>query len=234
MKPGLLLRRLRAWFIQGIALVAPLAITLAFLLWLGRSLELFVGGLLQGILPASWYIPGLGLAVALLATLAIGLIANLFLVRTLVRLAERLLDRIPLVKTLFQGLKDVTRFVSGDGEKDLGRVVAVDILGVRLVGFVTQESARLPGPAQEEGEGRDDPNGGLDTGSGDRSGDQGQGAGGDRIAVYLPMSYQIGGYTLYVTKDRVRSLDVSTEQALRAVITGGATGPRQGGRSTGA
>jgi uncharacterized membrane protein len=195
MKLKSLLDWLRSWFIKGIALVAPLAITIAFLVWLGQSFESFVGGLLRGLLPDGLYLPGMGLVVGLLATLAVGLLANLFLVRWLVRVAERILDRIPLVKSVFQGLKDVVRFFSGEGEKKIGRAVAVEIQGMRLVGFVTQESPSLPG-AFPQGEDR-------------------------LIAVYLPMSYQLGGYTLYLKPDQVTGLDVGTEQALRAVITGG-------------
>jgi uncharacterized membrane protein len=41
------------------------------------------------------------------------------------------------------------------------------------------------------------------------------------IAVYLPMSYQVGGYTLYLDPARVSRLDVSREEALRGVLTGG-------------
>jgi uncharacterized membrane protein len=195
MKLRSLLDRLRSWFIQGIVLVAPLAITVAFLVWLGRSFESFVGGLLRGLLPDGLYLPGLGLVVGLLATLAVGLLANLFLVRWLVRVAERILDRIPLVKSVFQGLKDVARFFSGEGDKKIGRAVAVEIQGMRLVGFVTQESASLPS-AFSRAEDR-------------------------LIAVYLPMSYQLGGYTLYLKPDQVTGLEVGTEHALRAVITGG-------------
>jgi len=198
MRQRTLLERLRIWFLQGIALVAPLAITVAFVFWLGQSLEGFFGGLLQGLLPADWYVPGMGLFVGLLGTLAAGLMANLFLVRWLVRLAEGLLDRIPLVKSVFQGLKDIARFFSGDGEQNLGRAVALEIQGVRLVGFVTQEHAHLPGDPPE--------------------------AQGDRIAVYFPMSFQLGGYTLYLDQDRVTPLDVGTEQAMRAILTGGPLG----------
>jgi uncharacterized membrane protein len=185
--------RIRSWFLQGIALVAPLALTLAFVFWLGRSLEGFVGGMLRGLLPVDWYLPGMGLVVALAGTVAVGLLANLFLVRWLVRLAERVLDRIPLIKSIFQGLKDIARFFSSEDGKDMGRPVAVDIQGMRLVGFVTQESARLPGSESDS----------------------------EQIAVYLPMSYQLGGFTLYLDRSRVRALDVDTEQAMRAVITGG-------------
>jgi len=194
------LTQLRTWFLQGIALLAPLIITLALLVWLAGSVEHYVGGLLRHIMPEAWYIPGMGLLAALFLTLAAGLLANLFLVRWLVELAELVLDRIPLVKSLFQGLKDVARFFARTGDKDLGKPVLVTLPAgkdsIQLVGFMMQESAELP-LAEPESE---QPN---------------------RVAVYLPMSYQIGGYTLYLERERVRPLAVGTEQALRSVITGG-------------
>jgi uncharacterized membrane protein len=199
--PAELLTRLRNLFLQGIALLAPLILTIALMIWLGRSVELVVGGALRQLMPNAWYVPGMGLAIGVVLTLAAGLLANLFLVRWLVNLLERVLDRIPLVKSLFQGLKDVSRFFAqGDGDRQLGRPVSVTLpLGdgeMRLVGFVMQERARLP------------------VNSADAGADQ-------TMAVYLPMSYQVGGYTLYLDPARVTPLDVGTEQALRAVLTGG-------------
>ena len=127
--------------------------------------------------------------------------ANLFLVRWLLSVAERVVDRIPLVKTLFQGLKDVARFFGRSGDQTLGRPVVVDVHGLRLVGFVMQESASLPPTESSD-------------------------ATTERIAVYLPMSYQVGGYTIYLDPAQVAELDVGTEQAMRAVLTGGALGER--------
>jgi uncharacterized membrane protein len=201
MQDSSLLNKLRTWFLQGIALLAPLIITLALLVWLGQSVEVFVGGLLRHLLPDAWYLPGTGLVVGLLVTLAAGLLANLFLVRWLVELAEHVLDRIPLVKSLFQGLKDVARFFARTGDQDLGRPVVVTLPvgdgSVQMVGFMMQEHAQMPLLEAE-----DEPQ--------------------ERVAVYLPMSYQIGGYTLYLEPSRVRPLAVGAEQALRSVITGGA------------
>ncbi|NEX18470.1 MAG: hypothetical protein C1943_18180 [Halochromatium sp.] len=201
-----MLTQLRTWFLQGIALLAPLIITLALLIWLGRSVELFVGGLLRHLLPHAWYIPGMGLVAALIVTLAAGLLANLFLVRWLVAVAEHVLDRIPLVKSLFQGLKDVARFFARTGDQDLGRPVVVTLpIGdamVQLVGFVMQEHALLP--------------------RADASAKSAEAGQEDLVAVYLPMSYQVGGYTLYLERSRVQPLAVGAEQALRSVITGGA------------
>lgn len=190
------LKRLSNLFLQGIALLAPLVITVGLLFWVGRSVELMMGDLLRMVLPAGWYLPGTGLIAGLGLTLVAGLIANLFLVRWLLKLVENVLDRIPLVKSLFQGLKDVSKFFAGNGDKDLGRPVAVQIQGFRLVGFVMQEQAALPGVEVEA----------------------------RQIAVYLPMSYQIGGFTLYLDRDQVSELDVSAETAMRGILTGGSLG----------
>ncbi len=194
--------RLRTWFLQGIALLAPLFITLLFLVWLGRSVETYMGGLLRVLIPDGWYVPGMGLVAGALLTLAAGLLANLFLVRWLLKIAENILDRIPLVKTIFQGLKDVSKFFTSNGDGEIGRPVAIDIEGLRMVGFVMQERARLPGVESES----------------------------EQVAVYLPMSYQLGGFTLYLDRDRIMPLDTDAEQAMRAVLTGGALGERKRSR----
>jgi uncharacterized membrane protein len=50
------------------------------------------------------------------------------------------------------------------------------------------------------------------------------GVGADKVAVYLPMSYQLGGFTVIVAKDRVRAIDVPVEDALRFCVTAGVMG----------
>ena len=133
------------WFLQGIALVAPIALTIALLLWLGSWSEKTFGSMIKAVLPPSWYFDGLGLISGIVVILGIGLAANLFLVRRLVDLVESILERIPLVTSLFQAFKDVARLFSQDPDRQLGQVVAVDLGGMRLVGFVMQKEALLPG-----------------------------------------------------------------------------------------
>jgi uncharacterized membrane protein len=183
------------WFLQGIALIAPVALTIALLVWLGTWSEDTFGGLIGSLLPEGWYFKGLGLLSGIVMTLGVGLAANLFLVRWLVRLTESILQRIPLVTSLFQAFKDIARLFSQDVDKQLGQVVAVEIDGMRLVGFVMQQDAQLPASFGSE----DEP----------------------RVAVYLAMSYQLGGFTVHVPKSRVTPLDVRADQAMRAVLTGG-------------
>jgi len=175
-------------------LVAPVALTIALVVWLGSWSEKTFGTLIKAVLPHDWYFQGLGLISGFLLTLAVGLTANLFLVRWAVRLVESILERIPLVTSLFQAFKDIARLFSQDVDQELGQVVAVDVGDMRLVGFVMQKEARLPGEFVDE-----DP----------------------RVAVYLAMSYQLGGFTVHVPLSRITPLDVPADQAMRAVLTGG-------------
>ena len=188
-----MLNKLWKWFLQGIALVAPVVLTIALLVWLGAWSERTVGQLIKAIIPAGWYFEGLGLLAGIGATLAIGIGANFFLVRWIVQLFEQVLDRIPLVKSLFQAFKDIARLLSSNAEDHLGQVVAVDFDGTRLVGFVMQQDARLPGEFMDEQE---------------------------RVAVYLPMSYQIGGYTLFLPRSCLTPVDMSFEEGMKLVLTG--------------
>ena len=194
------MKQLWKWFLQGIALVAPVALTIALLVWLVSWAEKTFGPMVYALLPDGWYFRGLGLITAILVTLGVGLAANFFIVRRLVNLTEAALNRIPLVTSLYQALKDVARLFSRDQDEQLGQVVAVDIGDMRLVGFVTQSKAQLPGEFDDEE---------------------------NRVAVYLAMSYQLGGFTVYVPRHRVTPLNISADQAMRAVLTGGSLEARK-------
>ncbi|MGB5464641.1 MAG: DUF502 domain-containing protein [Sedimenticolaceae bacterium] len=157
-------------------------------------------------LPVEWYFGGLGLLTGIALTLGIGLAANLFLLRRMVGLIESILERIPLVTSLYQPFKDIARLFSDDVDKPLGQVVAVDIGDMRLVGFVMQHDAQLPGDFDDDE---------------------------TRVAVYLAMSYQLGGFTVHVPRKRVTPLDIPADQAMRAVLTGGSLQTdRTGGRAS--
>ncbi len=190
------MKQLWKWFLQGIALVAPVALTIALVVWLITWSESTFGPVVSALLPEGWYVTGLGVAIAFVVTAIIGLAANFFLVRWLVNTVETVLLRIPLVTILFEALKDVAQLFSKNRDEELGQVVAVDIGDMRLVGFVTQSGALLPGKFADDAQ---EP----------------------RVAVYLPMSYQLGGYTVYVPRDKVTPLDISADRAMRAVLTGG-------------
>lgn len=177
-------------FLQGLIAVLPIVATLSVLYWLGSYTESVLGGLLKLVVPESWYWPGMGLIAGVLVTCGIGLLVNMYVFQQLNKIAEGVLFRIPLVKTLYNGVRDIANFLSTSRRKqDMRTVVLVRVNDdIRLVGFIT--SNNVPYEAQEES-----------------------------VAVYMPFSYQIGGYTVYIPKSRLEPLDMSIEDAMRMVLT---------------
>lgn len=178
---------------KGLAAVLPIGVTIYVVWWLGTSAESLLHDVITLVMPERYYWPGMGLAAGFLLLLGAGLVVNAYVVRWLVRAWEDLLARIPFVKTVYAALRDLVKFLPGDRKRrDLKRVVLAAFGEARVIGFVTRESP-------------------PELGSG----------GADVVAVYFPMSYQIGGYTLYLPRARLTPLDMSVEEALRLVLTGG-------------
>lgn len=185
---------------QGLVAMLPAVLTIYILYWLVRSAEMVLGSFLEILLPEGWYLPGMGLLVGLAGTFVLGILLNAFLVRRMFDLSESLMNRIPLVKTLYGPLKDFVGFFATKRETQFNQVVALDLefggLPMRMIGFVTRSDFHgLPPGIGSDGE----------------------------VAVYLPLSYQIGGYTVIVPRSRITPIDMSTHRAMGFVVTGGLT-----------
>jgi len=183
--------------LKGLVTILPIGLTVYFVYWLGVTTESLLSRPLKLVVGEGLYFPGMGLITGFLLLFLVGLAVNAFLVRRLLGFGEDLLLRVPVVKTVYSAIRDMTRLVNTDKKKgDLDRVVTLDLGFGKLIGFVTQEHAST-----------------LGIGGGD-----------DLVAVYLPMSYQIGGYTVYLPRSRVTETDLSVEAAMRIVLTGGVQG----------
>jgi uncharacterized membrane protein len=191
------MRRIWNIFLKGLAAILPVGLTVYVVFWLGKTAESILSGPLRFILPSGHYWPGLGLLVAFLFILLTGVLVEAYIVRRLFRFGESLFARIPIVKTIFGALKDFTQFLPAGGKaRDLKRVVMWRTGTAHMIGFVTEEqvSPRLLGAGAD-----------------------------DVVAVYFPMSYQIGGYTLYLPKTELQETDLSVEEAMRMILIGGVT-----------
>lgn len=192
--------RLGRAFLTGSAALIPLAATLALLYWLATAAERVLGAALRLVLPEALYVPGLGIAAAAALILVVGILLDAWLFRKVWGLGEWLLARIPVVRTLYGRLRDFTDyFYRREPGTRPNQPVAVDLgNGMTVLGLVTREDlSGLPAPLGEE----------------------------DRIAVYLPMSYQIGGYTVLLERDAVTPVALSMDEALSFILTGGITSP---------
>ncbi|HKY69265.1 MAG TPA: DUF502 domain-containing protein [Gammaproteobacteria bacterium] len=128
----------------------------------------------------------------------IGILVNAWVIKKIYALADSLVKRIPLIKTVYNAMKDLMAFFDKGkrGEKEQRAVIIETAVG-RMVGFVTRENL----------EGLPDDLGGP-----------------NEVLVYIPFSYQIGGFMVSVSKDQLTSLDIPVNQAMSMVVTAGMTG----------
>ena len=195
--------RLLKLVLQGLGAVLPIGITLYLVYWLFSSTERLLKPVVIWFIGEGSYFPGLGILVAIPLLFAVGLLVNAYGFRYLLKVSDTLLARIPLIKSVYGGLQDMMRVFSLAENKNLRTVVSVDVgNNTHLIGFITGKSA------------------------GERlfPGEEGKDA---KVGVYLPMSYQIGGFTVYVEKDRLRHLDIGVEEAMRIAVTGGIPAPSE-------
>jgi uncharacterized membrane protein len=198
------MRKILTLTMSGLVTVLPLALTVYVIWWVVHTVESWLRRALiaLGIVSPEHYWPGLGLLAGFLLLLAVGALVNAYAGRILLKYWDDFLGRIPFVKTLYGGFRDVVSLLpSGSGEKrDLQRVVVANFGDVHAIGFVTRED--VPAALHAHG-------------------------GHEWVTVYFPMSYAFGGYTIYVPRDRLKPLDISVEDAMRLAITAGLTAAHQ-------
>lgn len=185
-------------FLTGLLTVLPVVVTIAILAWLAGFLEAMLGGLLAWILPDGAYRPGMGLVASLFVILALGVVMSTWLAQQLFNVVERWLLKVPLINTLYGAVKDVTELFSPKKQRQFNAVVAFTLPGTtaKVIGFVTRDDCSDL-PASLNGPGT--------------------------VAVYLPMSYQLGGYTLFLPRDQLELVDMPTADAMRFALTAGVT-----------
>lgn len=190
------LRRIWDTLLKGLAAVLPVTVTLYLVYWTVLFIERIFRRVITLLLPDSLYLPGMGVVVGLVLLFLVGLAVDAWVVRRTLRIGERLLEMIPLAKSVYAALRDFMEYFSSHKKHSgMKQVVMVEFApDLRLIGFVTREN--------------NNDNAGLTLPE-------------DVVAVYFPMSYQIGGYTVYVPRSKVELISMSVEDAMRLVLTAG-------------
>jgi uncharacterized membrane protein len=181
-------------FLTGLLTVLPIVATIYFAVWVLTVLERFFGKQVMFLIPDEWYRTGMGLFVAIVVVFLVGLLMHGILFRRVFARAERLLLEIPLVRSVYAALRDLLGLFANHKEPSL-QVVSLDLPGnMRVLGFITRVDFS-DAPA------------GI--------------ARADEVAVYLPMSYQVGGYTVFVPKSACTPVEMSREEAMKFILTAG-------------
>ena len=93
-------------FLKGLAVVIPVALTLAILWWMAAGAEQLMGAILKFTLPEGWYVPGMGLVSGLVLIALIGVLSHVLIFQKLFNLGETIFHRLPVVKTIYTAIKD--------------------------------------------------------------------------------------------------------------------------------
>ncbi len=204
-RPGLA-TRIRNYFLTGLVITGPIGITL----WLTWSFIQWVDSLVKPFLPARYSpdtylpftVPGYGLIVALITLIVIGFLAANIAGRTLISWGESIVGRMPLVRNLYKGLKQIFETVLSERGNSFTKAVLVEYprKGLWALAFISTEA---------KGEVADKLSGH-----------------GDMISVFLPTTPNpTSGFLLFVHRADIIELEMSVEEAAKLVISAGLVNP---------
>ena len=204
-KPRLRLREhLRAYFIAGILVTGPVSLTL-YLAWLFVD---FVDSRVALLIPAAWnptnylpiHIPGLGLVTVVIGLTLIGALTAGYVGRRLLRVGDRLLARMPLIRGLYGAMKQIFETVLSKQSNTFREVVLLEWPRREMwtIGFIT---------GRTEGEIKD-----LTAE--------------DSVNVYVPTTPNpTSGYLVHVPRRDVVVLGMTVEEGIKFIISGGIVAP---------
>jgi uncharacterized membrane protein len=198
--------RLRSWFFTGLIVFGPVAATAYIALWIANTIDNWV----QPWLPRSlspddylpFHVPGFGVVIALIGLTLLGFLTANIVGRSLVRLSEAMLDRTPLVRGVYKGLKQIFETVFSQSGSQFRKVGLVEFpfKGSWSIVFVSSApgeivSSVLPG---------DKP----------------------MISVFLPCTPNpTTGFYFFVPADDVIELPISPDEAAKLIMSAGLIQP---------
>jgi uncharacterized membrane protein len=195
------LRKLLQYFLQGLIILAPIAITIFAVVSLFNWIDGILPNLVHNLFPSlistdldgsPKRIPGLGFIIVIFIVFFVGYISSSFIISRLVVLFDSVLEKTPGIKIIYSTLKDFFEAFAGNKRKfDKAVLVSTESIDVWRIGFITQEEVHEFGLQ-------------------------------DYVTVYVPQSYGFAGNLYFVKKERVRMLtDISSSDAMKFAISGG-------------
>ena len=200
--------RLRASFLTGLVVIAPVALTI----WLVWTLVGWVDGAVLPLIPhqirPETYIGinlrGVGVIVFLLFTIMVGWVAKGLIGRSLIRFAESLVERMPVVRSIYSGVKQIAETIFAQTERSFEKACLIQYprKGIWAIGFI---STTAKGEISQKAE-----------------------TGGQLMSIFLPTTPNpTSGFLLFLPREDVIELEMTVEDAAKLVISAGLVYPGQ-------
>ncbi|RBI77303.1 hypothetical protein DQW77_02440 [Roseovarius sp. TE539] len=204
-KPGLF-AGLRASFLTGLVVIAPVGLTI----WLIWTLVGWVDGFVLPLVPYKFQpekyiginLRGIGLIIFLIFTIIVGWIAKGLIGKSLISFAESLVDRMPVVRSIYSGVKQIAETVFAQSERSFEKACLIQYprKDIWAIGFI---STRAKGEVTNRAE-----------------------TGGELLSVFVPTTPNpTSGFLLFFPREDVIELDMSVEEAAKLVISAGLVYP---------
>jgi uncharacterized membrane protein len=187
-----MVKKLSKYFLRGLLTFMPFALTVYAFIMLVVWSENFTARTVTWFLDEA-YIPGMGLALSVAVIIFMGFVVSHPGFNKFVDFIELPFKNVPFIKTIYSALRNLSDYFSPGAGNRTQQVVLVKIPNaeIEIIGFLTRQNfSDLPKDLQFQG----------------------------KVAVYIPLSYQVGGYTAFVPKTWIKPLDVPVELAMRSTL----------------
>ncbi len=196
----------RTVIVAGLLVIIPIWITFMLLQFLAVRLDGVLGPQVPRFFRFFGYqvqeIPGLGIIVMVVAIYIVGLFARNLFGRQIVHLADRILGKVPIVRTVYLASKQLMETVALQQDDGFKRVVLIEYprRGIYVLAFVTSETTgEIRERTQQE-----------------------------MLNIFVPTTPNpTSGFLIFLPKDEVIPLDMSIEEGIKYVVSGGFIGPRR-------
>jgi uncharacterized membrane protein len=198
---------MKRYIMAGLLVWVPLGITIYVMVWLVTTLDqtlLLIPEHLRPEALVGFHIPGLGVLLSFAILLATGFLAANFFGQRLIRIWESMLGRIPVVKSIYSSVKQVSDTVLSDQGTAFRKALLVEFPrpGCWTIAFMTGAPSDAVADHLR----------------------------GEFISIYVPTTPNpTGGYFVMVPRDSIRELDMSVDDALKYIISMGVVAPRRRG-----
>ena len=198
--------KIRSWFLTGILVMTPLILTI-YVAW---AFITFVDNLVVPLVPFNYRpsnylpfsIPGLGLIIVFIFTTFVGLLATGLFGRTLIRIWENILNRMPIVRSVYSAIKQILETVMATQSDAFRQAVLVQYprKDIWAIGFVT----------------------------GSTKGEVGKRVDKKMVNVFMPTTPNpTSGFLLFFPEEDLIFLNMTVEDALKLVVSGGMVVPKE-------
>lgn len=186
---------IRTYLLTGVFMLIPAAITLYIIYFIFQFSDGILGGALAERI--GYQIPGMGLILTALICLLVGMIAQNYVGKRIIKGIDASMEKIPVVKSLYTGIKQVGNVIMQQNKSEFKRVVLVEYPKVDswALGFVTADFLH---PVNDERVAK------------------------NLVSIFVPTTPNpTSGFMLIISKDKIVDLNIDIEIAMKIVISGG-------------